>query len=307
MSKTINCKKYLLKFIVIVVKLTKYVIMSLATGINNIYCACFKIYTSINYLSLRTGIQYLPVKFQEIAKLHAASFVMKHKDPEHFEQLVNQLTEILYKKDVQSFALENQQQQITTVINLMESLSSVDNKYGEAISLLKEVEGKSNDLLTELILSRDKYSIINHGDLWMNNIMHREGQIKFVDLQVMRCTSVAADLHYFLNINVLPHILIKNIEHLFNVYLKFLHFHIHSQGVNLENELNLTWLKSEMQKFSLYGLVNGIWIGVVFYVKEELKDVANFEMDDVMTRIPVDCKMRLGDIVLNYVQMRSLV
>lgn len=244
------------------------------------------------------------LNFQELAKLHAASLVMRAKEPENFQHLTQRVTEMLYTTDKTTKLLETQAAQLSSSIELLNSLPSCDQDENlqTGLQALKELDGKTNKLMTDLIVNQTTgLEVINHGDLWRNNILinRNDQKVQLVDLQMMRLSSIAADLSYFLYVNLEPALLTANMKAFLVCYFDALVSNVRSQTTSLESSLTMRWLEEEMHKFAVFGTVSALWVIPVFYRKDlEL----SFETPEEEVVVSEEEKSRIVEVVLHYAQ-----
>lgn len=131
----------------------------------------------------------------------------------------------------------------------------------------------------------------------MKNILKFGDKVQLVDLQLMRFASVAADLSYFLYVNLKPAILAKNMDAFLSCYLECLVAHVRDQNVDLENTLTMAWLKEEMRRYALFGTVNALWVMPVFY-RKDLDAISSAPQKDMSE----EQERRIKDVVLYYAQ-----
>lgn len=142
---------------------------------------------------------YLVMKI--LGKFHAISFALKDQQPDKFNELTSNLSEVFVRKDD-------------------ERLGEIINQHSE--KLLKVVSGDKDDhLLTKVKKLCDKglyssatdcleledtefASVIGHGDIWQNNTMFRYEhngkpiEVCLLDWQTSRHSSPVIDIVYFI-------------------------------------------------------------------------------------------------------------
>ncbi|KAH8359880.1 hypothetical protein KR093_009304 [Drosophila rubida] len=67
-------------------------------------------------------------------------------------------------------------------------------------------------------VDESEFNVLNHGDLWCNNIMFSGERIIFVDLQVGRWGSPAQDLWYLITTSASLDIKVKEFDHFIQIY-----------------------------------------------------------------------------------------
>lgn len=159
----------------------------------------------------------------------------------------------------------------------------------ELKSLISKMEQKQETLFNDvckLLKVNKETDVLNHGDCWMNNILFKskkdEIHVKFVDLQIMRYMSVAADLSYFFYINLYPKLRIEKMSYLLDFYLNCLHSTLYRHQLFHEIEvLDKNWLQDEMKRFSVFGFSFGLWIMPIFYIKKgNIPDMESMKPED---------------------------
>ncbi|XP_035725475.1 uncharacterized protein LOC118443101 [Vespa mandarinia] len=256
---------------------------------------------------------------QTLAKWHAKSLSIKLKDPENFEKLASPLKEILFPVDNHTAVGNTVEGGLISAIDHLESIKFQTAELKKAIEYVKSLRNKCYDMIAKLLsLPKDRYFTICHGDIWINNILYKhdkDGQVydlKLVDYQISRHMSVAIDFHYFIYSSVRSCIIEDSYDNLIKLYHHTFVEKLRECGVSEEDLKNLTmeWFKSELQKFSLYGLITGFWLihavladadNVVDMDKITVKDIENMQFFNTeITPIKVE---RFKFIILHYLRM----
>lgn len=195
--------------------------------------------------------------FQRSAEFHAASLKWKLSNKEEFEYCLKPLREIAYPNDGRwslgrllkyglSFALD--------------VLKQSDSENHRAYRLLNKYQRNIDQIMTQLLQPRcNKYDVLTHGDMWKNNILFKrinshEFDVKLIDFQIIRHASVALDILYLTYSSA-------DLDVLNSDKYDDLIMYYHSQLIeNLPNkeevvDLNMDWLKNELKKHALYGLI----------------------------------------------------
>ncbi|KAJ9582749.1 hypothetical protein L9F63_022894 [Diploptera punctata] len=136
---------------------------------------------------------------KKLAQFHAASLALKEKNPELLETFLdpcskNMITE--FGKYVQQFIL-GLCDEIEEKCEELKKYTGRIRKIGETV-VQRLVEGRVGKM--------DEFSVLTHGDSWLNNMMFcystEDRQLldmRMVDYQMCIWTSPAVDLLYFLN------------------------------------------------------------------------------------------------------------
>ncbi|XP_071450073.1 uncharacterized protein [Hetaerina americana] len=202
-----------------------------------------------------------------LGKMHAFSYSLQQKDPVTFQSLTK-LTQETYltpeAKGNQASVFQENAQNATAVIK---------ERWPEVAD---QLAGRLKEGLFKLMLksvsARDRYSVINHGDVWINNLLFRhsdeEGwEAKFVDYQMVRYCSPAADLSYFLMTSVER----KTREVHFDDLLKEYHGTMvqwldHFGVPTLRSTLPYEELENQMRKHSFFGIGMALIFLPLYYI-----------------------------------------
>ncbi|XP_013149178.1 PREDICTED: uncharacterized protein LOC106111590 [Papilio polytes] len=134
---------------------------------------------------------------KDVANFHAMSYVLRNKEPKTLDKLLESLVNPMFdpKNIAQSQIFF--QQIARDVIEICHS-----SKYRNVISDIMQ------NIITpwKKLISSDngsKYSVIQHGDLWTNNIMfqvqnNQPTKCIFLDYQMSRESLPVSDIHYFI-------------------------------------------------------------------------------------------------------------
>ncbi|XP_014355175.2 uncharacterized protein LOC106708211 [Papilio machaon] len=134
---------------------------------------------------------------KDVAKFHGMSYVLRYKEPQMLDKLLNSLFNPMF--DPKNFDQSKMffEQIAREVITICDS-----SKYRNIIVDIMQ------NLTTpwKKIIASDKgtkYSIIQHGDLWTNNIMfqiqnNQPVKCIFLDYQMSRDSLPPSDIHYFI-------------------------------------------------------------------------------------------------------------
>jgi len=130
---------------------------------------------------------------------------------------------------------------------------------------------------------KQKYDTICHGDPWINNLLFlhdNNGKIidlKMVDYQIIRHTSLSTDILYFIYSSVQSSLIEKSFESLIKIYHNEFLDELRRSHVDekILAELGIEWLHKELRTYAFYGVLIGCFLLNPILAEEE--DVRQFE------------------------------
>lgn len=187
-----------------------------------------------------------------LAHLHAVSMGMRIKNPEEFAKLKNSLFEIYYTEARRELYAKY----LKIALDLdLKALQKIEDP-STSIYYKKFFEIASDDPYSHLVglLSHSNHMVFNHGDAWTPNFLCSEKKAVAVDFQLVRCTSPAADLTYFLLLclNSCP----TREEFMKVVRLYYDYFVYYLKDIGVDEEV-FSWndLNGELKKYGKFGLL----------------------------------------------------
>lgn len=149
------------------------------------------------------------------------------------------------------------------------------------------VVDKTYDAVSRLFTSpKQKYDTICHGDPWVNNLLFlhdNDGRIidlKIVDYQILRYTSVSTDILYLIYSSVQSSLIERSFESLIKIYHDEFLDELRRSHVDekILAELGMEWLETELRTYALYGLVVGcFFINPIFAEEEDIQEFEKFD------------------------------
>ncbi|KAH8286214.1 hypothetical protein KR054_004656 [Drosophila jambulina] len=209
---------------------------------------------------------------KKLAQLHAASLAAQELDSLNFSTEVEHLQEIVYCEEAAEFYATILD---TSVQQALESLggSNSDGSLTTPIRLLNQLRPNLFGKLKREInaTARTPFSVICHGDLWVNNIMFRSEpeEVIFFDLQAMRRTSPVFDILHFVYTSTRRELRDVHTDTLLAAYSEALGLELMHQLEGspaaerlqeLCEEFSLQRLSAEYVRQVHYGLAIGMWI-----------------------------------------------
>lgn len=129
----------------------------------------------------------------------------------------------------------------------------------DSVQVLQSIQGRTFRTLVSLVEPREPLSIICHGDFWINNILfkYQDEKIQHVllrDFQVVRYSSLATDLLYFLYTSLVPGLMRDFSDDLIKIYHKSLNERIAAISPSAPS-VTLVDIYNEIESHALYGLL----------------------------------------------------
>ncbi|XP_075161978.1 uncharacterized protein LOC142234685 isoform X2 [Haematobia irritans] len=240
-------------------------------------------------------LNYCEIVMKQLAKLHAASIAAKQLDNEIFWDKCKKVREIVYCKEAEEFYRNILETSIQESLDSLRS-SNVDGCLTEPIRLIEKLQNKLFGKIQNYICNPAEHmSVMCHGDLWVNNIMfvttkidnndRRDSEksfensntsnassylprdVRFLDLQAMRYTSLVFDLLHFIYTSTKRDLRDTYTKHLLETYsielsatLEKLFTHSVRDLDSLLRTYSLDNITEEYYKHVLYGLAVCMWI-----------------------------------------------
>ncbi|GJQ77974.1 hypothetical protein Trydic_g2335 [Trypoxylus dichotomus] len=144
---------------------------------------------------------HLFVVLENLAKFHAASFYLKEKQKDTWNELVGGLNNVSKKFFCDTEFCEA----VIEMANTLDPLFKDQNDTLQRFQAFRDYQLK--EFMCSICNDRDSEFVIAHGDVWCNNILFKyEDQsnpskptdIAILDYQAIRLSSVAIDLSFFL-------------------------------------------------------------------------------------------------------------
>ncbi|XP_011882266.1 PREDICTED: uncharacterized protein LOC105569983 [Vollenhovia emeryi] len=243
-----------------------------------------------NYMDLDHTIYAL----KKLAKLHASSLAIKINDPRQFDTLNMHIEEIIYKNNSETSVMRACTDMC--VKSILQYLDMVKTQTPELQTIKQHIAiyvDKTYDAMRRLFVApKQKYDTICHGDPWVNNLLFLhddDGRIidlKMVDYQIIRYTSLSTDILYFIYSSVQSSLIERSFESLIKIYHNEFLSELQRSRVDekILTELGMEWLNKELRTYAFYGLLIGCFMINPILAEEE--DVKQFETVDFGTTNP---------------------
>lgn len=201
------------------------------------------------------------------------------------------------------------------VISSLINFSNGNGDLDQPIKILQHLKGKQlyNIMTDHVMNSSDKWKVLCHGDLWINNLMfhYHNGKpkhVKFVDLQTIRHTNLSCDILMFLYSSTEGDLRHKHLDRLLAIYRESLISNLreyleksHRQELaSLEEEFTFESIKNEFEIRSLYGLGTSLWVMPAITFKSLKDELDSFGSTDKKSTQPQEFHDRVRDIVKEF-------
>ncbi|XP_034111313.1 uncharacterized protein LOC117572550 [Drosophila albomicans] len=209
---------------------------------------------------------------KKLAQLHAASIAAQQLEAAQFAQKCAQMKEIVYCPEAADFysrILDTSVQQALDSLNG----SNTDGQLSVAIRLIEQLQPTLFAQLQHSInaAAATPFSVICHGDLWLNNLMFRAQteEVIFFDLQAMRRSSPVFDILHFIYTSTRRQLRDIHTDTLLAAYAEALHMELAhqlrqtpsaKQLPELYEVFSLQRLSEEYVRHVHYGLAISMWI-----------------------------------------------
>lgn len=253
----------------------------------------------------------------ELAKFHGLSLAMKFKNPERFNNLRDQISEGIFRKEYKQWYETYYGTLTSNAIKMVGDGIPDRPKYIEKI---KDFCRNFFDDFTTLVATETDIAVLCHGDCWTNNVLFSYtpssgeiGQTCFIDFQLMRYGSLTLDIVYALYLSVPCTLRRTHKNDLIRFYYENLVKQLRLYGPlpkELKSEENL-WLliQQDLQKFSKFALYTGMdMVPILTCAGEEAPDVYEEEEDLHVTQapelgIPINdlCRQTMVELVVELV------
>lgn len=222
---------------------------------------------------------------KKLAKLHASALAVKINDPQLFDELTESLEEVVYNDISETSVMRSCTEMcIKSAVKSLEVIEPRTQELQAIIDHIASYVDKTYDTIYRMFNApKQKYHTICHGDPWINNMMFlhdNEGKIidlKMVDYQIYRHTSVSTDIHYLIYTSVQSSLIEKSYESLIRIYHS--EFLKELRRLNVDEKilagLDREWLETELRAYAFYGGLTGCFMVNPILAEEE--DVIQYE------------------------------
>ncbi|KAL5278005.1 hypothetical protein ACFFRR_002945 [Megaselia abdita] len=140
------------------------------------------------------------ILIRKIAQFHATTMVLADKEPE----LLKPFSNLSLTNDITNANNKNYIENLDELADIIEPWLG----YGEISDKLRDIEQNFSSRISKCVENRpDGIKVLNHGDLWINNVLFKYEKdtpkdLSFIDLQMSYHGSPGLDLNFFFNTSV---------------------------------------------------------------------------------------------------------
>lgn len=256
-----------------------------------------------------TDLAQAEAVIRQMGRFHGVSLALKNQHPEVFEEF----------KSLKSNALENMAKE--------ESKPFYAMFYGMAVDTLEPSEVDLIDKMTDLkvtYLARmrdcmradafEPFGVINHGDIWSNNLMYRykDGKelqdVCILDWQTVQYGSPACDLSLYLFCAVQKDIRDLHYDKLVATYYDSLSETVRYLGSDTEELLSRENFLDQLKRYSQFGLIMAATVTTAMCM--DPNEMPDFEEFDISSFNPAAIfannllyKNRMSELIKDFFQM----
>ncbi|ROT71080.1 hypothetical protein C7M84_010599 [Penaeus vannamei] len=241
-------------------------------------------------------VAHTKLVLEELARLHAASYLLKAKIPDLAEKYpVLNLDWLNYADD----AGELMYKTLSTQMDIVKDMLNKVGGYEVAENWLSRNRERVLEILGTNIERVPPFAVLCHGDCWNNNVLFRyneEGvpvEVMLLDLQMCRLASLATDLTYLFHTSLEGHVRKTNLESFLDTY--FSAFLAITKAGKTTMPFTRQELRQEYKNRLEYGLLLALVVTVMVICEgdvnkedqESFSDSVRDILDDLVATSPI--------------------
>lgn len=221
----------------------------------------------------RLDLHHSLLVMQVLARFQAASVVLNQQEPECFEPYDHQIY-------VEPAMIQSLGPFLTMMTQLLADEIINWPGYGERYSKkIRDMSGRMIQLVAEAARRKeDRFNVLTHDDLWINNIMFRPPDgVRFIDFQMPYYSSIGNDLQLFINSSTTDDVRRNHINTMLKEYYKIFCDTLAALGYE-GRTLTFEELQEEFRKSASYSLIVTLAFLPVNFVGSDT-DIPMFESE----------------------------
>lgn len=268
---------------------------------------------------------------QKLGTLHGVSVAMRTVCPARFHRARQHVQEIVYCAEAADFYSTSLN---SSVREALSSLRASNGRTGDLDAAIRHVERLDGGRMYELMSSAvhqdpaDDWSVMCHGDLWVNNLMFRYDEqqrrpaqevvdVKLIDLQTTRCASLAIDILHFIYTSTeramrVDETLDALLRHYAEALMAEVRRHVEQPELleRLAAQFTVASIRREVRSKIMYGLGISMWLlpAVTFHPDRipdlntlTMSDFANAKQENIIIQMQTpEYHARIRDVMLEF-------
>ncbi|XP_037797735.1 uncharacterized protein LOC119592916 [Penaeus monodon] len=241
-------------------------------------------------------VAHTKLVLEELARLHAASYLLKAKIPDLAEKYP------VLSLDWLNYADEARDVMFKTFSKQMDTVKDMLNKVG-GYEVAENWLSRNRERVLEILdISSERvppFDVLCHGDCWNNNMLFRYNEeevpveVMLLDLQMCRQTSLATDLTYLFHTSLEGHVRKTNVETFLDTY--FSAFLGVTEAGKTAMPFSRQELRQEYKNHLEYGLLLALMVTVMVICEgdvnkedqESFSDSVRDILDDLVSSSPI--------------------
>ncbi|XP_047501418.1 uncharacterized protein LOC125047249 [Penaeus chinensis] len=207
---------------------------------------------------------------EELARLHAASYVLKSRIPDLAEKCP------ILKLDYFNYG-DNAAQTIQGVyakhVDMVQGMLNTIGGYEVAENWLARNKTRGLEIMENQLQRVSPFDVLCHGDCWINNVLFRYEdnvpvEVMLLDFQLCRQASLATDLSFLLHTSLEGHVRKTNLETFLDIY--FSTFFGVTEAGKTAMPFSRQELRQEYRNRLEYGLLMSLFVNILILCGGEI-------------------------------------
>ncbi|XP_044747124.1 uncharacterized protein LOC123308507 isoform X1 [Coccinella septempunctata] len=217
----------------------------------------------------------------QYGKFHALSYALKKLKPGVFSKLTENYRNVLNEN-------MSKTEMGDSMVNAMDRALKAVRGNDAAVAGLKRFMETANVFFNQTLKTRDKYSVIQHGDNWCNNIMfkyqdtkcQKPSKVYFLDWQLSGYGSPIQDLSYFFY-SCSSKLVLDTHNSYLKIYYESLSAMLRQFNINPDEIMTFRELQLQWMVYAKYGMYMALLIlKIMLSEQDEAGDLRDYTKKD---------------------------